>query len=328
MKKEFYLTALFVLTLFSFAGCNPVGRSTPALTPVTVQLKWVNQAQFAGFYTAADQGFYKEENIDIKFSPGGAGIDILDAVTSGRAQFGVIGGEKIILARDQGKKVKAISTIYRSNPFVVVTMPGSGITKPADLIGKKINMGGTDGLVQFTAMMAKLKLDIDKVIITPYSYDLKPFYNGQIDATPAIAAGSLIGILKDQPNANLIWAEDYGIHFYSDTIFCSDEMIANDPDLFLRFLRATLKGQQFAIENPQDAVKISMRYAMDQDPQVQNQMMIASIPLINTGEDHIGWLKESVWKDMQAILYEQKLITRPLDLKDIFTMQFLGTIYK
>ena len=259
MKTLYHYFLFIVILMSALTACSP--KSTAPATPVTVQLKWVNQAQFAGFYVTADKGYYAEENINVKFSPGGVGINIIDEVTSGRAQFGVIGAEKIIIARGEGKPVKAIATIYRRNPFVVAALPESGITRPADLIGRTINIGGTDGLVQFTAMMSKLKLDIHEVKIMPYSYDLKPFYTGQIDATPAIAAGSLIGILQQRPDANLIWVEDYGIHFYADTLFTTDQMIAENPDLVLRFLRATLKGHQYAIENPDEATQISLTYA-------------------------------------------------------------------
>jgi NitT/TauT family transport system substrate-binding protein len=252
----------------------------------------------------------------------------MDQVTSGRAQFGIIGAEKIILARGDGKPVKAIATIYRRNPFVVVTLPESGITTPAGLIGRTINVGGTDGLVQFTAMMSKLNLDIKKVNITPYSYDLQPFYNGQIDATPAIAAGSLIAILKQRPDVNLIWTEDYGIHFYADTIFTTDQMIAENPNLVLRFLRATLKGEKYAIENPDEATQISLHYALDPTLEVQHQMMNASIPFVNTGEDHIGWMKPEIWLGMEKTLSEQGLLAAPLDVTQIYTMQFLEKIYK
>ncbi len=318
---------LFILILISpLTACSP--KSAAAPIALTVQLKWVNQAQFAGFYVAADKGYYKDEAINIKLAPGGVGINIMGEVTSGQAQFGIIGAEKIILARDESKPVKAIATIYRRNPFVVVTLPESGITKPADLIGRTINIGGTDGLMQFTAMMSRLNLDINKVNITPYSYDLQPFYNGQIDATPAIAAGSLIAILKQRPDANLIWAEDYGIHFYADTLFTTDQMIADNPDLALRFLQATIKGHQYAIENPDEASQISLHYAKDPTLEVQHQMMIASIPLINTGEDHIGWMKPEIWSSMEKTLREQGLLTAPLDVTQVYTMQFLEKIVK
>jgi NitT/TauT family transport system substrate-binding protein len=310
------------------AGCALPTTGSQPITPVNVQLKWVHQAQFAGFYVAAAEGYYTEEGVDITLTPGGAGVDILDEVTSGRAQFGVISADKLIIARSQGMPVRAIATTYRRNPFVLVSMPESGITRPSDLAGHTVGLGGNDGLVQFAAMMTKLNLDISQVKVVPYVFGAEPLYSGEVDMIPAFAAGSLMGILKQHPDVNLIWPEDYGIHFYSDTIFTTDQLIADNPALVLAFLRATLKGHDFAIRDPQAATQVSLKYATDADPDVQKEMMTASIPLINTGEDQIGWMKADVWAAMEKTLSDQGLLASPLDVTDVYTIQFLQEIYQ
>ena len=312
---------LLVLTL-SMVACVPNATPVPPLNPVNVQLKWVHQAQFAGFYAAAEEGYYAEEKIGITLSPGGAGIDILDEVTSGRAQFGVIRADKLIIARAKGDPVRAIATTYRRNPFVLVTMAASGITKPSDLAGHTVGLGGNDGLVQLVAMMKKLNLDIAQVKIVPFVFGAEPLYSGKVDVIPAFAAGSLMDILKQHPDVNLIWPEDYGIHFYSDTIFTTDQLIAENPNLVLGFLRATLKGHEYAVRNSQEATQISLQYAADPNPDVQREMMITSIPLINTGEDHIGWMKPEAWAGMGETLRTQGMITAPLDVTQVYTLQF------
>ncbi len=327
--KPLRIIQLFSLFLIAISSaCTPKALPEPELTPLTLQLKWVHQAQFAGFYAATEKGFYRDENIDITLNPGGVGIDIMDEVTSGRANFGLIAAEKIIVAHSEGKPVKAFATTYRRNPFALVSLPESGIIRPQDLLGRNVNIGGIDGLVQFTAMLSRLNLDINQVNITPYSYDLEPFFKSQVDVTPASAAGSLIGILKIRPDVNLIWAEDYGIHFYSDTLFTTDQIIADQPDLVLRFLRATIKGHQYAINHPDEALQITLKYAADQDPEIQSQMLIASIPLINTGEDQIGWMQDDVWQDMQAILLQQGIITSTFPIPHFVDSSFLNEVYQ
>ena len=260
--------------------------------------------------------------------PGGAGVDILDEVASGRAQLGVVSADKLIIARSQGLPVKAIATTYRRNPFVLVTMPESGITRPSDLAGRTVGLGGNDGLVQFVAMMTKLNLDISQVKIVPYVFGAEPFYRGEVDMIPAFAAGSLMGIQKEHPDVNLIWPEDYGIHFYSDTIFTTDQLIAENPALVLAFLRATLKGHDDAIREPQEAAQVSLKYATDAEPDIQSEMMIASIPLINTGSDQIGWMQADVWAGMEKTLRDQGLLASPVEATDVYTLQFLQEIYE
>lgn len=319
------LLIIVVTTIIGLSACTRQPTPEPELTPVTIQLKWVHQAQFAGFYVALDKGFYAEEGLDVTLKSGGVGIDIADEVLSGRAEFGLIGAEYILLHRSAGDPLKAIATTYRNNPFVLVTMPDSGIEKPEDFPGHTANVGGIDGLIQFEALLNKL--NIQDVEILPYSYDLEPFYTGEVDITPAFSAGSLIEIQKSYPDVNVIWPLDYGIHLYSDTIFTTDQMIADNPDLVLRFLRATLKGHQYALENLEEAAEISVKYAENPDPAVQQAMLEASLGLIYTGYDEIGWMRKEVWQGMAEILSDQGLLDAPVNVDEVFTQQFIEEIY-
>ena len=162
-----------------------------------------------------------------------------------------------------------------------------------------------------------------------YTYDDTPFLAGDIDVTVSFAAGSLLPLKEKIGNRelNLIWPGDYGVHFYSDTLIADDELIAENPDLVLRFLRATLKGYRFAIENPEDAVDASMKYAEVKDQDVQLAMLDASIPLIHTGKGPIGWMETDDWQGMYDILVAQGIIETSLDLSQIYTMEFLRDVY-
>ena len=325
------LLGSFVVALFTLlipTACSTSSKVTTALTPVTLQLKWVNQSQFAGFYVAAEKGFYLDENIDITLHEGGVGIDINEEVLEGRADFGLTGAEYVVIGRSEGKPIKAIAVTYPYNPFVLVSMPQSGIEKPADLLGKTIGIGGIDGIVQVNAMFNNLGLDFSQVDVIDYSYDLQPFYDGEIDVVPAFAAGSLISMLEEYPDLNLIWPIDYGVHLYSDTLFTTDSLIDDDPDLVLRFLRASLKGHLYAIDHPDEALEISLQYADDPDLVLQKDMLETSVPFIYTGKDEIGWMDKDVWQGMIDILEDQALLTAPVDVDDVFTMQFLEEVYE
>ena len=320
------VVALF--TLLIPTACSPFSKANSELDPVALQLKWVNQSQFAGFYVAAEKGFYQDENIDIILNEGGVGIDINEEVLEGRADFGLTGAEYIVIGRSEGKPIKAIAVTYPYNPFVLVSMPGSGIKQPADLLGKTVSIGDIDGIVQVIAMFNNLGLDFNQVDVIDYSYDLQPFYDGKIDVVPAFAAGSLIPMLEEYPDLNLIWPIDYGVHFYSDTLFTLDSLIESNPDLVSRFLRASLKGHVYAIDHPQEALEISLQYADDPDPVLQKDMLDASVPFVYTGEDKIGWMRKDVWMSMIDILDERSLLAAPVDVDDVFTMQFLEEIFE
>lgn len=323
-SKRIFLVNLSLLVAIVSACASP---DTFPPEAITVQLKWVHQGQFAGFYVAAENGFYAEEGLEVTLAPGGVGVDIMEEVLSGHAEFGLIGAEYILIHRSAGEAVKAIATTYRTNPFVLVTMPESGIRSPYDFPGHSANVGGIDGEVQFKALLSKLDLQPESVEIIPYTYDLEGLYSGAYDITPAFSAGSLIEIRKTHPGVNVIWPIDYGIHLYSDTIFTTEEMISNNPDLVLRFLHATLRGHQYALENTEAALRCSLKYADNPDATVQRAMIEASIPLVYTGYDEIGWMRAEIWEGMRAILAQQGLLVGTVTPEEAFTTQFLDEIY-
>jgi NitT/TauT family transport system substrate-binding protein len=181
-------TTMSAVLLVIFGGAAMACQSQPAETPppdpVTVQLKWIHQAQFAGFYLAQEKGYYAAENIDVIFIEGGPGIDVIDPVVLGKADFAVAAPERILLRRSEGQPIVAIATTYRHNPFVLVTMADSGIERPEDFAGKTVAVGNIDGLAQFEAILSNLGLEPGAVNIVDYDFDLTPFYNFTLPRVP------------------------------------------------------------------------------------------------------------------------------------------------
>jgi NitT/TauT family transport system substrate-binding protein len=126
----------------------------------------------------------------------------------------------------------------------------------------------------------------------------------------------------------VIYPDDYGVHFYSDLIFTTEELVETQPDLVTRFLRASLKGWTFALENTAQAGALVQNYDPELEAELEEVKLTTSLPLINTGEDQIGWMKPEVWAGMEQTLREQKALVRTLDLGQVYTLQFLQEIYK
>ncbi|MBI9075760.1 MAG: ABC transporter substrate-binding protein [Desulfatibacillum sp.] len=108
------------LAALALVGCGKT-EEKPAPDKVAVQLKWVHQAQFAGFYVAKERGFYADENLEVTFLEGGGGIDIAQSVVSGNALFGVMAPEDLLIKRAQGEPLKALAAIYRRSAVVYVS---------------------------------------------------------------------------------------------------------------------------------------------------------------------------------------------------------------
>lgn len=316
---------LLLLAAIVLSACTPTAPPPP-LTRIAMQFLWTHTNSFAGYYAADQNGYYAAEGLAVTFLQGGPKVDYLTPVINGTAQFGDGGSDELILARAAGKPLRAIATTYRRSPVVFFALASSGITRPQDFAGKKIRVA--PGLSPtLHAMTARVGVFPDRYteVITPS--DVALFASGQ----PPVWGGYLNAIVAEAEYAghtlNIIYPDDYGVHFYADSIFARDDFIAANPDLVRRFLRATLKGWQYAVEHPTAVGALVCKYKPDADAALEIAKMTSSLPLVNTGEDHIGWMKPEVWAGMEKTLREQRVLTKPLDVTQVYTVQFLKEIY-
>lgn len=325
-------TNSFIILLIAsilLTGCAPEPEEQP-LDEVTVQLAWTHQSQFAGFYAAEQQGYYAEEGLKVNLVPKlEFQLNVITEVLDQRADFGISDGMALVKARSIGQNVTAFSTILRHNPLVFFTLAESGITRPQDFSNhtmKEMPIGrGADNI--YRSMMSNLGLKPDDVDWVEVGFDLSPFINGEVEIWVGWIIDDVQSLREQGYPLNLILPDTYGVHTYGDTLFAGDEFIQDNPDLVLRFLRATLRGWQWAIENPVEAGGLALLYDPTLDTAHQLGFMESSVPLIHTGEDHIGWMKFEVWQEMYDILLEQGLLNSPYDVRQVYTLEFIEIIY-
>jgi len=315
-----FVILLVLSSLFACQAKQPVDK-------VRLQLKWIDQAQFAGYYVALEKGFYREEHIDLEIVPGGPGLDYFDALESGQVDIAVVRPEGIFIERQEGNPVKAFATIFQINPYLMVSLKESGITSPGDFPGKTVALQGTNADAQFEAMLLNLGVDPDSITYVPFTFDYQPFYNGEVDVMPAFAAGSLLDIQREGVELNYIWPSDYGVHWYSDSLAASEDFLESNPDLVTRFLWATLRGHQYLFSRVEESVDITMKYATVQDRDVQTAMLEASLPLMVTGEYKLGEMDPAVWQGMEGDLLEFGYLSDQLPLSQVLTPRFVEDIY-
>ena len=324
-KTRMVFAILPVITVFLLLslGCQTKEPDVPP-AEITVQLKWYHQAQFAGFYAADQNGYYRDEGLRVSFLEGGPEVDLNNSVLDGTAQFAVAGADALIVSRAEGNHLAAIAAVYRRNPLVFFAMADSNITRPQDFIGKRIRVSPFQQSL-FTAMMSKVGVSSDQYTVV--CCERKPFFS-DIDVSEGYLTNEVLAAQQAGYKLNIIYPDDYGVHLYADTIIASDDFIADKPDLVRRFLRATLKGWRWAIENPEEAAVLALNYDPALNPDLQEAQMLAGIPLINTGEDQIGWMRSDVWQGMIGWLREQGILTESVELDDVYTMKFLQQIYR
>ena len=331
MKKSYLYNfgLLIVLMALLVSACGNIGAPKEA-EKVTVQLSWFHGVEYAGFYTAVDKGYYAEENIEVNLVAGGPETNPLDEVANGNAQFGIGQGDSLIVAKTEGRDFVAVATIFRDNPLAITSLEQDNILKPEDLVGKTVgayslDLSGYSDLL-FLAFMSRTGLEKDSMqyaLIEDF-YGANEIKSGRMDAMSGMFATDQQVMTRDAGDEiNLMYYKDYGVDVYINTIFVTGEFMQNDPDLIQRFISATMKGYQYAIENTDEAAALALTYDEALDLAYQENVMKAQIPFIDTGSGPIGSMDENVWNITQEILLEFDLISAPIDLSTIYTNQFV-----
>jgi PAS domain S-box-containing protein len=237
---------LFFLTLLNSQNINKV----------SIQLQWLDQFQFAGYYIAKEKGFYTDAGLDVEIKKYSYGVMPIDEVESGRVTFGV-GRSSLIIDRSDGKKVVALSSIFQSSPLVLLGLKSSGIKKVSDFKGR--NVMSTDDVTSaasFIAMMNSQKIDQKDVNFIPHSFDLRDIITGKTDLMASYISNEPFRLAQKNIDYIIFDPKDYGFDFYSDILFTSEHQIEKHPNIVRKFTEASLKGWEYAFNNIEEAIHI------------------------------------------------------------------------
>ncbi len=307
------------------SGCLTLQTPAP-LTPVSVQLNWTHAGPFAGFYAADQRGFFAAEGLDVAIQPAGYDQNYIASVLAGQAQFGVAAADELMLARANGQPVQVIAILSRRSGLAFVAPASAGIRRPTDIIGKKVRIL-PQSMAVFQAMMARAGVTPDQYTLVNLPSDVALFAAGAADVWSVNTNNFGVILQAAGYQLSFIYPEDYGVHFYSSALFTTDQMVAERPDVVLRFLRATLKGYEYAVQNPATAGPLAQTYDATLDAALENAKMLATVPLIGTGEEAIGWMNATTWTSMETTLRAAGVLTESLSIASLYTTAFLEQIY-
>ncbi len=229
--------------------------SSRTLKPITVQLKWKHQFQFAGFYAAIEQGFYQEVGFKVTLKEADYMTNPIEEVLSGRADYGVANSE-LMLYRMNGEPVTVLAALIQHSPIVLMSLKRSNILSPQDLIGKKIMYPEGHYGANTLGILLKEGIEQDQIESVPLSFNINDLIEGKVDA--------MVGYVTDQPYAlktknieyNLIHPRSYGIDFYGDTLFTREIKVSKVPKEVVEFRNATLKGWKYAVDHPRETIDL------------------------------------------------------------------------
>lgn len=328
------LRLLVFLLLMTFCGalvsaCSGGGTAptVPTSKPVTLQLQWVTQAQFAGYYVALDKGWYREEGIDLTIKPGGPDISPVDVVAGNAAQFGTSLLADVIVAVQQGKPLISIGQIQQTNGLVLLAKKVSGIQEPKDFIGKRVGVWLGNWEAQFNALTAKENLASTDYTLVAQGYSMDPFLKDELDVASAMIYNEYNTVLESgmkPEELNTIDYADYGLDFPGDTLFTTRQTVENDPELVTKMLRATLRGWQYAIEHPEEAADIVLKYdksgTQTREHQIAMMREISKLVLVTVRA--LGYTDRSDVQRTLDTLLLYKVLDQPVKPEDVYTNAF------
>jgi NitT/TauT family transport system substrate-binding protein len=275
MSHKWYFAALLAaVAALGVAGASTASNGSAKLDKVTLQLKWVTQAQFAGYYAAAAQGYYKDAGLDVKIKVGGPNITPEQVVAGGQAQFGIDWLPSLLATRDTGTDLVNIAQVFTRSGMTELTWKDSGITSIKAMAKKKVGVWCCGNQFELYAALTKNGINptsSSAVTIVNQPFDMNLFLQRQVDAAAAMTYNELAQVLESKnpktgklytlKDINVIKLQNVGTGMLEDGIFSTAGWL-KDPkhvDVAKRFVAASLKGWAYCRDNLASCVDIVLK---------------------------------------------------------------------
>lgn len=240
-----------------------------AADDVTLQLKWVTQAQFAGYYVALDKGFYDEEDLNVTIKPGGPDIAPTQVLAGGGADVTVEWMPAALAAREKGLPMVNIAQPFKSSGMMLTCRKDAGVATTDDFAGKTLGVWFFGNEFPFLSWMSQLEIPTDGsengVEVLKQGFNVDPILNGQAACISTMTYNEYWQVIDAgvTPDELVTFKyEDQGVATLEDGLYVLEDNLA-DPafeDKMVRFVRASMKGWKYAEENPEEAALIVLDF--------------------------------------------------------------------
>ena len=285
---------------------------TRQLEPVTLQLKWQHQFQFAGYYAAQEKGFYREKGLDVRFVEATPETSVVNEVVSGRAQYGV-GNSALLLARQAGNPVVALAVIFQHSPLTLYGHVFSGVSNAQDLRGKRIMLEPNSE--ELLAFLRREKILESTVQILSHTFSADALILGQADAISGYSTSEPYYLDKSYIPYVALSPRSVGIDFYGDNLFTSEREIADNPKRVKAFREASLKGWEYAMSHTEEMVDIIRTTYTDRHSLEFLRFEAERMkPLIGSDMIAIGYMHSDRWRHIISTYTDLDLIRQNIAL--------------
>jgi NitT/TauT family transport system substrate-binding protein len=308
-----------------------VTARSAGLVKVDMQLGWLVSNGLLGEIVAKRKGFFAEEGIEFSITPGGPNVDGVASVAAGRSSIGQLSSSpSLMVARSAGIPVKAIASGYHKHPYTYFSLRKNPITRPADMIGKKIGVQPT-GQILLRALLAKNSIPEADVTVVNVGSDMAPLMTGQVDAVTGWQTNvAALKVMGEERTDLMLW--DTGIRLYANVYYATDATLAEHADVLAKFIAAAARGWGYAKEHPEEAVDLLVSEAPNLDRANESEALPKVIEFSfgkATKERGWGQMTAENWQeqiDIYAKLGQFKGVTPAVD--DVMTIKILNMTEK
>lgn len=327
------LLAFTLLLLFALSiSCS--GNEPKAMDKLVFMAGFKAQANlpFVAVYVAQDKEFFAEQNLE---------VEIRHAATGGALKF-LAAGEVDVTTSDAGALLQQLShqelpviaiTLFGQNgQQAFVTLADSGIDTLQDWPGRRLGYKGSSPPPEYFAMLKDAGIDHGSVELIRVGYNPRVLTDGDVDILAVFKSNEPDTIRNILGREVVVWdPRDYGVPIIGLTYVTRKSLIDGSSDLVERFLKASLKGLQYAVENPDDSVDIVMEFAPKENREHQVFMLateIADAENLLTDSNGLGWMTDGQWEKLYDYLMNFGALPKPFEVKTAYTDRFLKEIYK
>ena len=315
------LALIIPLSLIIWTSCS----KTPQKEHVDFLLDWKMAPPYAPYLLAKERGYYANEGIDVTFIEGQGAETSAKLIGQGKYTVGTCNAAATAIAVDNGIPILSVAIIDQAPVTAVFSLKASNITKPEDLIGKKLGVRYYDiSHKEYLAMMKAAKVDSAKVTEIGVGFDLQPLLEKQVDALYNYAFNMPVQLKVSGYPINSILVKDYGVQGFGSNIIVNKDWANQNPDLLSRFIRATRKGWEDGIQQPQAAIDVLAKYYPETNTKVALAALTEEAKWVQPGDAKL--LEQSVTRWQQALngYHALGMIKHNLAPEDVFTTRFSG----
>jgi len=311
MLARISLNLAFVLLCF-----GQQALAVQVLQPVSLQLLWKHQFQFAGYYAAQEKGFYREVGLNVTFREANPDEDSVESVINGKSEFGV-GASDLLLYRARGLPVIVLGVIFQHSSLALVSLESSGIRNIHQIAGKRVMIERHSAELLAYLKREGIPLSESNIQFFPHTFGIEELLADKVDAMSVYITDEPYALAKAGLQYSVFSPRSAGIDFYGDNFFTSETYLQEHPKIVAAFREATLRGWEYAMAHPEEMADLIIARFGNRKSKAQllfeyEQM----IPLLRPDFVAIGYMYPGRWQHIADVYAELDMLPKDFPIKD------------